>query len=88
MSNNIKDFPTKDNSIMKSEQINTRPVFVNKQTAAEMTGVSKSTIYKWLNEAEESGEWPGLSIRPSFTITLVHLATLEQFIRSKDKEFL
>lgn len=84
----IIEEPTHGNTVMKSDQVITRPIFVNKATAAEMIGCSKSTIYKWLSIAEDSGEWPGLSIRPSSTITLIHLESLEKFVRSLDKNFL
>ena len=85
---NIKEFPTLDNSIMKPQQVLTRPVFVNKTVAAEMFGVSKSTIYKWTEEAENDAKWNALSIRPSATVTLIHVATMEEFLRSKNKSFL
>jgi len=85
---NIKEFPTLDNSIMKPQQVLTRPVFVNKTVAAEMFGVSKSTIYKWCQEAEDSKEWQHMAIRPSATVTLIHVETMEEFLRSKNKDFL
>lgn len=80
--------PTHGNTVMNTDQIVTAPLFINKTAAAEMFGISKSTVYKWLTEAEESGEWPGLSIRPSATITLIHVATMEEFLKSKNKSFL
>lgn len=84
----IYEEPTLENTVMKPEQISTKPIYVNKSQAAELFGVSRSTIYQWSRNAEESGEWPGLSIRPSSTITLLHLETLERFIKSKNKSFL
>lgn len=80
--------PRLENSLLKPEGVSTRPIYVSKKVAAEMFSVSKSTIYKWLQEAEDSGEWPTLSIRPSATITLIHLETMESFIKSKNKSFL
>lgn len=85
---NIRELPTKNNSVMKPEQVTTRPVFVNKKIAAEMFGVSKSTIYKWTEEAEGNPKWKNLSIRPSATVTLIHVETMEEFLRSKNKSFL
>ncbi|KKK34707.1 hypothetical protein WN59_06660 [Salinicoccus sediminis] len=84
----IYEEPTLQNSLLKPEAVSTRPVYVSKKVAAEMFSVSKSTIYQWCKTAEESGEWPGLSIRPSSSITLLHLDTLEKFIISKNKSFL
>lgn len=80
--------PNKENTIMKLEQLITKPIFVNKTVAAEMFGVSKSTIYKWTDEAENDAKWKNLSIRPSATVTLIHVETMEEFLRSKNKSFL
>lgn len=85
---NLHNLPTRDNTVMKEEQINVKPIYVNKMQAAKMVGISKSTLYRWITEAEESGEWTGLSIRPSATVTLIHLSTLEAFLKFKDKSFL
>jgi len=82
------DPPTLSNSIIREDQILSRPVYVNKTTAAEMFGVSKSTIYNWCQEAEESKEWSSLSVRPSSTVTLIHVETMEEFLKSKNKSFL
>lgn len=82
------NIPSRDNTVMKPEHIITKPVFVNKTIAAEMFGVSKSTIYKWTEEAEKDAKWKNLSIRPSATVTLIHVETMEEFLRSKDKSFL
>ena len=57
--------PSLDNTILKSKHIVTKPIYVSKAVASDMFGVSKSTIYKWCQEAEESEEWRDLSIRPS-----------------------
>lgn len=84
----IHNIPSHDNTVMKDEQVITKPVYVNKTTAARMFGTSKSTIYRWIDEAEQSGEWEGLSIRPSATVTLIHVETMEEFLKSKDKSFL
>ncbi|MHC0551395.1 helix-turn-helix transcriptional regulator [Salinicoccus sp. CNSTN-B1] len=84
----IYEEPNFNNTVTKPEQVTTKPIYVSKKVAAEMFSVSKSTIYKWLAEAEKSGEWPTLSVRPSATITLIHLDTLEKFIVSKNKRFL
>lgn len=84
----IEDFPTPGNSILKAREVNARPIFVNKTVAGEMFGVSKSTIYKWCQEAEDSKEWRHMSIRPSATVTLIHVETMEKFLRSKNKDFL
>lgn len=85
---NIHNLPTRDNTVMKAEQVNTRPVFINKTAAAELFGVSKSTIYRWMQEVESDPKWKNLSIRPSATVTLIHVETMEEFLRSKDKSFL
>jgi len=76
------------NGIINVEKVITKPVFVNKRKAAELFGVSKSTIYKWCTEAEESKEWPSLFIRPSATVTLIHVDTMTEFLKSKNKSFL
>lgn len=73
---------------MKETQINTRPVFVNKVKASEMFGVGKTTLYRWTLEAEKIGEFKTLSVRPSPTVTLIHVDTMEKFIRYKNKHFL
>lgn len=80
--------PTLSNSVIRKDQILSRPVYVNKTAAAEMFGVSKSTIYNWCQEAEESKEWSSLSVRPSSTVTLIHVETMEEFLKSKNKSFL
>ena len=82
------NIPSRDNTVMKPEHVITKPIFVNKTVAAEMFGVSKSTIYKWTEEAENDAKWNALSIRPSATVTLIHVATMEEFLRSKNKSFL
>lgn len=84
----IYEEPTLENSLLKPEAVSTRPVYVSKKVAAEMFSVSKSTIFQWCKNAEESGEWPGVSIRPSSTITLLHLDTFEKYVISKNKSFL
>lgn len=80
--------PNNNNTVMKEKQILSKPVYVNKTAAAEMFGVSKSTIYNWCQEAEKSKEWSSLSIRPSSTVTLIHVETMEEFLKSKNKSFL
>lgn len=82
------NIPNRGNTVMKPEHVITKPIFVNKTVAAEMFGVSKSTIYKWTEEAENDARWNTLSIRPSATVTLIHVATMEEFLRSKNKSFL
>lgn len=84
----MKVLPSKSNTVMKKNQVLSRPVYVNKTTASEMFGVSKSTIYNWCQEAEESKEWSSLSVRPSSTVTLIHVETMEEFLKSKNKSFL
>jgi len=84
----IYEEPSLENTVMKSEQISTKPIYVNKSQAAELFGVSRSTIYQWCKNGAESGEWPGLSIRPSATVTLIHLETMEAYIKSLNKSFL
>lgn len=84
----LHEAPTLENTIMKPEQVTTHPIYVNKATAAKICSVSKSTIYSWLKDAEESGDWPNLSIRPSATITLIHLKTLKQYLISRNRNFL
>lgn len=85
---NIHNLPTRDNTVMKPEHIIAKPVFINKTAAAELFGVSKSTIYRWMQEVESDPKWKNLSIRPSATVTLIHVETMEEFLRSKDKSFL
>lgn len=86
--NNVIEHPSLSNTVMKETQINTRPVFVNKTKACEMFGVGKTTLYRWTNEAEKLDEFKGLSVRPSPTVTLIHVETMEKFIRFKNKHFL
>jgi len=80
--------PKSSNTIMSEEHIVTRPVYVNKASAAKLFGVSKSTIYNWCTEAEQSKEWDSLFVRPSSTITLIHVETMVRFLKSKNKSFL
>lgn len=84
----MMNIPHRDNTVMKPEHIITKPVFINKTAAAELFGVSKSTIYRWMQEVESDPKWKNLSIRPSATVTLIHVETMEEFLRSKDKSFL
>lgn len=84
----LDNAPSLDNTVLKSGHIVTKPIYVSKAVASDMFGVSKSTIYKWCQEAEEIEEWRDLSIRPSATVTLIHVETMERFLKSKNKSFL
>ena len=79
----MKVLPSISNTVMKKNQVLSRPVYVNKTIASEMFGVSN-----WCQEAEESKEWSSLSVRPSSTVTLIHVETMEEFLKSKNKSFL
>lgn len=85
--NSIISMPTKQNTVLEKIQIqDIKPRFAKVSTLTKMYDVSKSSIYRWLNEAEQSGEWPKLFVEVSSTLSLVNLEEFERLLYSKHKK--
>lgn len=82
--------PTPQNSVLKDEQVApVKMIYAKVSTLAKMFNISRNTVYRFLVEAEEMEEFKGrICTDVSATLTLVHIDTFSEFLRSKHKKYL
>lgn len=68
---------------------NTKMLYCKVPTLAELFNVSKPTCYRFLKEAEQMDEFKGnICIDISSNLTLVHIETFINFLKTKHKKYL
>lgn len=86
MSNVIKlPTPTPQNTVMSDDQVAPiQLIYCKISTLPKLFNISKATCYRFLKEAEEIPEFRGrICVDVSATMTLVHIETFVEFLRSK-----
>lgn len=64
-------------------------IYCKISTLPKLFNVSKATCYRFIKEAEEIPEFKGrICVDVSATMTLVHIETFIEFLRSKHKKYL
>ncbi|MBM6628599.1 helix-turn-helix domain-containing protein [Mammaliicoccus vitulinus] len=80
--------PSKQNTIL-DEEIFIEPIYIKATRACELFDLSRSTVNKYLQEAEEDDKYRNrISIAVAQNILLVNIRVFEEFLRSKHKKFL
>lgn len=80
--------PTTNNTIL-DEEIYIEPIYIKATRACELFDLSRSTVNKYLQEAEEDEKYRNkISIAVAQNILLVNIRVFEEFLRSKHKKFL
>ncbi|GGA98734.1 helix-turn-helix domain-containing protein [Macrococcus hajekii] len=86
---NLAIMPTPQNTVMDEREVKAiEPRFAKVATLAKIYNVSKTTVYRWLKEAEQSQEWPKLFIEVTSSLTLVNLEEFERYLYTKHRKYL
>ncbi|WP_414050677.1 helix-turn-helix domain-containing protein [Macrococcus animalis] len=82
--------PHPSNTVLKDEQVApVKMIYCKISTLPKLFNVSKATCYRFIKEAEEMPEFKGrICVDVSATMTLVHIDTFVEFLRSKHKKYL
>lgn len=91
MSNVIKlQTPTPQNTVMSDEQVApVKLIYCKISTLPKLFNISKATCYRFLKEAEALPQYQNrICIDVSATMTLVHIETFVEFLKTKHKKYL
>ncbi|MBO3062772.1 helix-turn-helix domain-containing protein [Mammaliicoccus fleurettii] len=84
----VTALPTTNNTIL-DEEIYIEPIYIKATRACELFDLSRSTVNKYLQEAEEDEKYRNrISIAVAQNILLVNIRVFEEFLKSKHKKFL
>ncbi|WP_232237459.1 hypothetical protein [Macrococcoides caseolyticum] len=86
----LKEKPRMNNVILSPNQIKrTEMIYCKVSTLPNLFDVSKPTCYRFLKEAENMEEFKGrICVDVSSTLTLVHIETFIEFLKTKHKKYL
>lgn len=86
--NVVTVLPSNQNTIL-DEEIYIEPIYIKATRACELFDLSRSTVNKYLQEAEEDERYRNrISIAVAQNILLVNIRVFEEFLKSKHKKFL
>ncbi|WP_144781783.1 helix-turn-helix domain-containing protein [Macrococcoides caseolyticum] len=82
--------PHPSNTVLNDDQVApVKMIYCKISTLPKLFNVSKATCYRFIKEAEEMQEFKGrICVDVSATMTLVHIETFIEFLRSKHKKYL
>lgn len=82
--------PTPQNTVMSDEQVApVKMIYCKVSTLPKLFNISKATSYRFIKEAETLPEYQNrICVDVSATMTLVHIETFVEFLRSKHKKYL
>ncbi|UTH16180.1 hypothetical protein [Macrococcus epidermidis] len=90
--NNVVEMqrPHPSNSVLSDDQVApVSMIYCKVSTLPKLFNISKATAYRFIKEAESLDEFKGrICVDVSATMTLVHIATFEEFLRSLHKKYL
>ncbi|WP_232782105.1 helix-turn-helix domain-containing protein [Macrococcoides caseolyticum] len=87
---NLIDKPHPSNTLLSSDQVGTNEmIYCKVSTLPKLFDVSKPTCYRFLKEAEQMDEFKNdICIDISSNLTLVHIETFKEFLKTKHKKYL
>lgn len=82
--------PTPANSILSDDQVApVKMIYCKVSTLPKLFNISKATCYRFLKEADTLDEFKDrICVDVSTTMTLVHIETFEEFLKTKHKKYL
>ncbi|WP_414047377.1 helix-turn-helix domain-containing protein [Macrococcus equi] len=82
--------PHPSNSVLSDDQVApVKMIYCKVSTLPKLFNISKATCYRFINEASSQDEFKDrICVDVSATLTLVHIETFEEFLKTKHKRYL
>ena len=85
----LQEEPTKENTILETEQVITHPIYCAPKAIGELFGFSRSTTSRLLNEYKENDRGvKDMYLSLSSTLVVIKIEKFEAFLRAKNGEWL